>query len=82
MSLKTQLSNLTCSICASLYVDPVTTPCDHTFCTSCLTRIFSTSHQCPMCRYSLDVEWARLLIKKPVALLSKRISDRVIIYSP
>ena len=42
--------DLACHICAELFVDPVTTPCGHTFCAACLRRSVDHNTRCPMCR--------------------------------
>ncbi|KAK3521489.1 hypothetical protein QTP70_007430 [Hemibagrus guttatus] len=56
--------DLTCSICLDLFKQPVSLPCDHTFCQSCITNYWSgggggrapgqpstgTSGSCPQCR--------------------------------
>ncbi|XP_054026894.1 E3 ubiquitin/ISG15 ligase TRIM25 [Dryobates pubescens] len=44
---------LTCSICLCLFSSPVTIPCGHNFCTSCLELTWeglSGSFSCPQCR--------------------------------
>ncbi|NXG53656.1 TRI25 ligase, partial [Psilopogon haemacephalus] len=44
---------LTCSICLCLFNSPVTIPCGHNFCTSCLELTWgglSGSFSCPQCR--------------------------------
>ncbi|XP_053538858.1 E3 ubiquitin-protein ligase TRIM39 isoform X2 [Ictalurus punctatus] len=43
---------LQCSICLKVFTDPVTTPCGHSFCNSCLTQIWDTSqhYYCPYCK--------------------------------
>uniref|UniRef100_A0A8B9D3J0 RING-type E3 ubiquitin transferase n=1 Tax=Anser cygnoides TaxID=8845 RepID=A0A8B9D3J0_ANSCY len=44
---------LTCSICLSLFNSPVTVPCGHNFCTSCLELTWAgleTGFSCPQCR--------------------------------
>ncbi|XP_036002815.1 E3 ubiquitin-protein ligase TRIM41 [Fundulus heteroclitus] len=40
-----------CLICLDLFTEPVTTPCGHTFCGSCLSQQWSDSKfcQCPKC---------------------------------
>ncbi|XP_053488768.1 E3 ubiquitin-protein ligase TRIM39-like [Ictalurus furcatus] len=42
---------LQCSICLKVFTDPITTPCGHNFCNSCLTQIWDTSqhYYCPYC---------------------------------
>lgn len=55
--------DLTCSICLDLFKQPVSLPCDHTFCQPCITNYWSgggaratgqpgtgSSGSCPQCR--------------------------------
>lgn len=46
-------SELTCEICYMLLYQPITTPCQHTFCTKCLQRSLDHSTACPLCRQDL-----------------------------
>uniref|UniRef100_A0A668A0W9 Uncharacterized protein n=1 Tax=Myripristis murdjan TaxID=586833 RepID=A0A668A0W9_9TELE len=41
-----------CSICLDVFTDPVTTPCGHNFCKTCITQHWdvNTLCQCPMCK--------------------------------
>ncbi|XP_058254206.1 zinc-binding protein A33-like [Hemibagrus wyckioides] len=43
---------LQCSICLEVFTDPVTTPCGHNFCKSCITQSWDTSQHsdCPYCK--------------------------------
>ncbi len=43
---------LQCSICMDLFTDPVSTPCGHNFCKSCLNQCWDNSqtYNCPACR--------------------------------
>uniref|UniRef100_A0A8C5PEL2 Uncharacterized protein n=1 Tax=Leptobrachium leishanense TaxID=445787 RepID=A0A8C5PEL2_9ANUR len=46
---------LTCSICLSIYMDPVTLTCGHSFCRTCIgdvldTQVGSVAYKCPECR--------------------------------
>ncbi|XP_027034210.2 zinc-binding protein A33-like [Tachysurus fulvidraco] len=43
---------LLCPICLDVFTDPVTTPCGHNFCNSCLTQCWGQSQhcQCPVCK--------------------------------
>ena len=48
-------NEMDCQVCYSLFHDPLTTCCGHTFCRSCLHRTLDHSHQCPMCRRMLII---------------------------
>uniref|UniRef100_A0A3P9J9X0 Bloodthirsty-related gene family, member 2 n=1 Tax=Oryzias latipes TaxID=8090 RepID=A0A3P9J9X0_ORYLA len=41
-----------CSLCRNIFTNPVTTPCGHSFCLSCLSQFWSRhqSRYCPECR--------------------------------
>ncbi|OCT58110.1 E3 ubiquitin/ISG15 ligase TRIM25-like [Xenopus laevis] len=46
---------LSCSICLSIYTDPVSLPCDHNFCRGCIGTTWDTQegsgpYSCPECR--------------------------------
>uniref|UniRef100_A0A673GN38 Uncharacterized protein n=1 Tax=Sinocyclocheilus rhinocerous TaxID=307959 RepID=A0A673GN38_9TELE len=42
---------LQCSVCLDVFTDPVSTPCGHNFCKSCLNQCWSNSQECkcPIC---------------------------------
>ncbi|WWC70466.1 uncharacterized protein I206_104417 [Kwoniella pini CBS 10737] len=50
---KELLSTLECDVCAMLLHEPVTTPCQHSFCAKCLSRSLDHSSRCPVCRQDL-----------------------------
>ncbi|OBZ76043.1 LON peptidase N-terminal domain and RING finger protein 1 [Grifola frondosa] len=50
---KELLTELNCEICFALLWQPVTTPCQHTFCSKCLHRSLDHSPACPLCRQTL-----------------------------
>ncbi|CAM8978204.1 unnamed protein product [Rhodiola kirilowii] len=39
-----------CTLCLKLLYEPVTTPCGHSFCLSCLFQSMDRSNKCPLCR--------------------------------
>ena len=45
-----------CSICLDVFAEPVTVPCGHNFCKSCITELWDANGQCkcPMCDKSFD----------------------------
>ncbi|XP_029978607.1 nuclear factor 7, brain-like [Sphaeramia orbicularis] len=47
---------LLCSICVNVFTDPVTTPCGHNFCKSCICEHWRVNvpYQCPMCEKVFD----------------------------
>ncbi|XP_063107505.1 E3 ubiquitin/ISG15 ligase TRIM25-like isoform X1 [Cavia porcellus] len=59
---------LSCCICQELFKDPVTIPCGHSFCMSCLDRTWvfqGEPYWCPQCRTSYT---ARPLLHKSTVL--------------
>jgi len=42
--------NLMCPICRAVLVNPVTTPCDHTFCQQCIEDSLEHNESCPLDR--------------------------------
>lgn len=48
--------DLTCSICLTIFTDPVTLLCGHSFCRTCITDVLNTQQQCPQCRTAVRTE--------------------------
>jgi len=42
-----------CALCFRLLWEPLTTPCGHTYCRSCLDRSMDHKQECPLCKTSL-----------------------------
>ncbi|KAM9299564.1 E3 ubiquitin/ISG15 ligase TRIM25-like [Gastrophryne carolinensis] len=62
---------LTCSICRSLYTDPVTIRCGHNFCKVCITKTWESQEDgessCPECRTRF--------IRKPELIVNVRLRN-------
>ncbi|XP_078021237.1 E3 ubiquitin-protein ligase TRIM21-like [Epinephelus lanceolatus] len=45
-----------CSICLDVFTDPVTIPCGHNFCKTCITHHWNINDQtqCPVCKKQID----------------------------
>jgi Lon protease-like protein len=57
------LNELECQVCCFLLNEPVTIPCGHTFCKSCLLRFADHNNKCAICRCPLPI--ARVLQTHP-----------------
>uniref|UniRef100_A0A2C9VQQ1 RING-type domain-containing protein n=1 Tax=Manihot esculenta TaxID=3983 RepID=A0A2C9VQQ1_MANES len=44
-----------CTLCLKLLYEPVTTPCGHSFCRSCLFQTMDRGNRCPLCRTVLFI---------------------------
>ncbi|XP_073048532.1 uncharacterized protein [Primulina eburnea] len=44
-----------CTVCLKLLYEPVTTPCGHSFCRSCLFQSMDRGNRCPLCRTVLFI---------------------------
>lgn len=48
----------TCACCLEVVNNPVTTPCAHNICLTCLKRSFSSGvHNCPSCRHNMEKDF-------------------------
>ncbi|XP_023934353.2 E3 ubiquitin-protein ligase RNF168 [Bicyclus anynana] len=61
---KLELSDIICSICQSILVEPVTLPCHHDFCQCCFNEsIENNALCCPLCRLRIS-SWLRTATKQ------------------
>uniref|UniRef100_A0A3B5AR37 RING-type domain-containing protein n=1 Tax=Stegastes partitus TaxID=144197 RepID=A0A3B5AR37_9TELE len=53
-AIRVDREKLSCSICLDLLKDPVTIPCGHNYCMSCINNFWDEkqTHSCPQCRQS------------------------------
>ncbi|KAL4797149.1 PUA-like domain-containing protein [Aspergillus venezuelensis] len=61
-------NELDCQVCYSLIIDPLTTPCGHTFCRGCVAMALAHSNLCPVCRRKLNMS---------SSVLSERVNRRL-----
>lgn len=47
--------NVECQVCYGMLLEPITTPCGHSFCKTCLVRSLDHSALCPHCRRDLHL---------------------------
>lgn len=77
-----------CSICLNVFSDPVTTPCGHNFCKSCLSEHWDKSDlcHCPMCnkRFYVRPEISTNVVIEEISVQIKRrkVEAREIAESP
>lgn len=57
------VEDVTCNLCLSAVFDPVTSPCGHTWCRSCIIRSHEFSNNCPLCRVVMPQ--AGYFVKRP-----------------
>lgn len=67
---------LYCPVCLDLFREPVTIPCGHTFCLTCITQCWSLQGMpasCPQCRSCFQQESSPRLCKN--SILSQMVDD-------
>ncbi|KAK1162344.1 E3 ubiquitin/ISG15 ligase TRIM25-like isoform X7 [Acipenser oxyrinchus oxyrinchus] len=82
-SLSSLEEELTCSICLSIFNNPVTTPCGHNFCLSCLELTWkddlAIGFSCPQCRhqfYAKPTLHKNTVLATVVATVSKSLKEK------
>ncbi|XP_054904265.1 nuclear factor 7, ovary-like [Poeciliopsis prolifica] len=63
---------LTCSVCLTIFTDPVNLPCGHSFCRLCISEVLSTQQPCPLCGTAVALEAASL----PTSLVLKSLAEK------
>ncbi|XP_028264786.1 nuclear factor 7, ovary-like isoform X2 [Parambassis ranga] len=64
--------DLTCSVCLTLFTDPVTLLCGHALCRQCITEVLRSQHECPLCKTSVSAEATSL----PTSLILKNLVEK------
>ncbi|KAJ5747537.1 uncharacterized protein N7511_009233 [Penicillium nucicola] len=68
-------AELDCQVCYSLILDPMTTPCGHTFCQKCVARVLDHTDLCPICRRKLGMPTS--LKEEPMNRAVARLIDQL-----
>ncbi|XP_023194122.1 E3 ubiquitin-protein ligase TRIM39-like [Xiphophorus maculatus] len=63
---------LTCSVCLTIFTDPVNLPCGHSFCRQCISEVLVTQQHCPHCGAAVALEAASL----PTSLVLKSLAEK------
>ncbi|XP_066429175.1 E3 ubiquitin-protein ligase LNX isoform X2 [Eleutherodactylus coqui] len=69
--------DLTCHICLHALVEPLDTPCGHTYCTLCLTNFLLHENFCPV-----DRKYIMLQSCKKSTVLVKNLLDKLLVICP
>ncbi|XP_029911525.1 nuclear factor 7, brain-like [Myripristis murdjan] len=72
MASASYMEDLTCSICLTIFTDPVSLLCGHSFCRECITISLSKNDQCPQCRTTVPKEEKYL----PTSHILKSLADK------
>ncbi|XP_008411064.1 nuclear factor 7, ovary-like [Poecilia reticulata] len=63
---------LTCSVCLTIFTDPVNLPCGHSFCRQCISEVLATQQHCPVCGTAVALEAANL----PTSIVLKSLAEK------
>ncbi|XP_029910665.1 zinc-binding protein A33-like [Myripristis murdjan] len=72
MASASYMEDLTCSICLTIFTDPVSLLCGHSFCRECITISLSKKDQCPQCRTTVPKQTEYL----PTSHILKSLADK------
>ncbi|RVE70210.1 hypothetical protein OJAV_G00062640 [Oryzias javanicus] len=67
--------DLTCSVCLSLFTEPVTLLCGHSFCRECITTSLSSQRCCPQCRSEVSMKKTSLTTNHALKSLAERAKE-------
>lgn len=67
--------DLTCSICLSVFTDPVILLCGHSFCRDCISVSLSKQPHCPNCRTPVSTEGPYLLTNHILKSLAEKTKE-------
>uniref|UniRef100_A0A3P8UV48 Uncharacterized protein n=1 Tax=Cynoglossus semilaevis TaxID=244447 RepID=A0A3P8UV48_CYNSE len=76
MAGRSYCEHLTCGICLSIFTDPVTLACGHSFCRLCITDERNSKNSCPQCRTPVVVKGALLPTSHILKSLADKAKDR------
>ncbi|CAO3665549.1 unnamed protein product [Rhizopus microsporus] len=65
--------NLICCICQTPFIDPVTTPCGHTFCLQCIQQALESSNLCPIDRAVISHE-----LQPAIKIISNMVNELLV----
>ncbi|KAL4715576.1 hypothetical protein ACJJTC_009202 [Scirpophaga incertulas] len=68
-------SELQCSICAELFVEPITLNCSHTFCKYCITMWKKKKKDCPICRSPIISECKSLVLESFINKMVQNLTE-------
>ncbi|KAJ8730803.1 hypothetical protein PYW08_002216 [Mythimna loreyi] len=70
-------SELQCSICNELFVEPTTLNCSHTFCKYCISIWKKKKKDCPICRASITSECKSLVLDSFIEKMVQSLSEEM-----
>lgn len=70
------IADVSCPVCLSIEVEPVTMPCSHSICKTCFTdTVLIANKECPLCRTRI-ASWARRATREGT-LVNQRLWERI-----
>lgn len=72
------IEELTCSVCLSLFTDPVSLSCGHSFCRQCFTHFRRTQNLCPHCRARISTAEGNLSTNHILKSLANKAKEEAV----